>query len=68
MFRIRYSIAGVLDPGTTGDKKDFAASTGDPSASSVFFWNVIPPGWSNEIDRAEIRYGCPARCLVLSVR
>ena len=42
VFEIRYSIAGVLDPGTTGANKTFAASTGQPSASpSVFFWNVI---------------------------
>lgn len=59
VFRIRYSIAGVLDPGTTGDKKEFAASTGDPSAPSVFFWNVIAPGWNNEIDRAEVSVRLP---------
>jgi len=33
VFEIRYSIPGVLDPGTTGANKTFAASTGQPSAS-----------------------------------
>ena len=32
VFRIRYTIDGVLDPGGTGADKKFASSTGDPSA------------------------------------
>ena len=33
VFEIRYSIAGVLDPGTTGADKTFAADMGALSAS-----------------------------------
>ena len=52
VFRIRYTVPGVLDPGSTGARKDFASNTGDPAADSVFFWNVIAPGWDNTIGRA----------------
>src|ERR1700741_279823 len=47
VFEIRYSVPGVLDPGTTGADKAFATDVGAPSASpSVFFWNVIAPSWN----------------------
>ena len=60
VFEIRYSIAGVLDPGTTGADKTFAAGMGAPSTSpSVFFWNVIAPSWNNTIDNAEISVTLP---------
>ncbi len=59
VYRISYTIPGVLDPGTTGANKDFAAAVGDPAARSAFFWNVIAPGWSNEIDRAEVTVRLP---------
>src|SRR6476659_1765153 len=60
VFEIRYSIAGVLDPGTTGADKSFAAGMGAPSTSpSVFFWNVIAPSWNNTIDNAEISVTLP---------
>ena len=35
VFEIRYTIDGVLDPGTTGADKTFADSTGDDSAIAV---------------------------------
>src|SRR5262245_31187853 len=55
VFEIRYTQDGVLDPGTTGAKKTFAASTGDTAAApSVFFWNVIGQAWNNRIHHAEI--------------
>ncbi|MEI6466168.1 MAG: DUF2207 domain-containing protein, partial [Verrucomicrobiota bacterium] len=59
IFRIRYRIAGVLDPGDTGATKDFASSTGDPAAPSVFFWNVIAPGWNNRISAADVSVTLP---------
>ena len=60
VFEIRYSIPGVLDPGTTGANKTFAASTGQPSASpSVFFWNVVAGSWNNKIERADISVTLP---------
>ena len=60
VFEIRYSIAGVLDPGTTGADKTFASGMGAPATSpSVFFWNVIAPSWNNEIDNAEISVTLP---------
>ncbi|ORB47425.1 DUF2207 domain-containing protein, partial [Mycolicibacterium rhodesiae] len=59
VYRIRYSIDGVLDPGDTGAGKQFASSTGDPSSRSAFFWNVVAPGWNNVIERAEISVTLP---------
>ena len=61
VFVLRYDIPGVLDPGATGAQKQFASVTGDTSgAQSAFFWNVIAPGWSNEIERAEVVVTLPA--------
>ncbi|HKH52112.1 MAG TPA: DUF2207 domain-containing protein, partial [Mycobacterium sp.] len=60
VFEIRYTVPGVLDPGTTGADKRFAGSTGRPAASpSVFFWNVIAPAWNNRIQRADISITLP---------
>ncbi|HEY0808205.1 MAG TPA: DUF2207 domain-containing protein, partial [Pseudonocardiaceae bacterium] len=60
-FEIRYSIQGVLDPGTTGAHKTFATATGQPSASpSVYFWNVVAGSWNNKIERADISVTLPA--------
>jgi hypothetical protein len=61
VFQIRYSVAGVLDPGTTGDKLTFGSTegaTGD--APSVFFWKVVPT-WNNYIARADISVTLPGR-------
>src|SRR4051812_26892576 len=61
VFEIRYTVPGVLDPGTTGANRLFAGTTGVDSASpSVFFWNVIAPSWNNRITRAEISIALPA--------
>ena len=60
VFEIRYSIAGVLDPGTTGADKTFAESVGEPTTTgSVFFWNVIAQSWNNRIQRADISITLP---------
>ena len=59
VFGIQYRIAGVLDPGDTGAGKQFASSTGDASAPSAFFWNVIAPGWNNQIMSAEVSVSLP---------
>ena len=60
VFTIRYRIAGVLDPGGTGAEKSFPGSEGRPSdARSVFYWNVIPPGWNNPITEARISVTLP---------
>ena len=62
VFEIRYTIPGVIDPGTTGEHKEFAGSTGDTGrqAPSVFYWNVIAPSWNNQIDHADITVTLPA--------
>lgn len=70
IVEIRYRIAGVLDPGGTGAGARFASTDGDPNAAaSVFYWNVIPPGWNNRIERARITVSLPgpvpgAQCAV----
>ena len=65
VFRIRYTVPGVLDPASTGARKEFASATGDSTAAaavpSAFFWNVIAPGWNNQIDRAEVRVKLPGQ-------
>jgi len=60
VFEIRYSIQGVLDPGTTGAHETFATATGQPSAPpSVYFWNVVAGSWNNKIERADISVTLP---------
>ncbi|MDT5194753.1 MAG: hypothetical protein QOH20_1507, partial [Mycobacterium sp.] len=59
VYEIRYTIPGVLDPGSTGANKQFATSTGDPNSTSAFYWNVIAPSWNNQIQRAHIRATLP---------
>lgn len=56
---IRYTIAGVLDPGGTGQGLRFRTNQGaaDP-APSVFFWKVLP-SWDNEIDHAAVTLTLP---------
>ncbi|WP_286174917.1 DUF2207 domain-containing protein, partial [Mycobacterium sp. DL99] len=60
VFEIRYTIAGVLDPGSVGAGRQFAGSTGNPDARSAFYWNVVAPAWNNTIERAEISVTLPA--------
>ncbi|MBJ7338585.1 MAG: DUF2207 domain-containing protein, partial [Mycolicibacterium sp.] len=59
-YELRYTIPGVLDPGSTGRNKDFASAVGDPDSTSVFLWNVIAPSWNNEIDQVRVRATLPA--------
>ncbi|ORA03752.1 DUF2207 domain-containing protein, partial [Mycolicibacterium bacteremicum] len=61
VFEIRYTVPGVLDPGDTGAGRDFGSATGQGPAETVFFWNVVAPGWNNRIDRADITVTLPAR-------
>ena len=70
VFEIRYTIAGVLDPGSTGVSRTFATADGDVTGvPSVFFWNAVAPGWGNRIDQAQISVSVPggvtgAQCAV----
>ena len=60
VFEIRYTVPGVLEPGSSGADRKFAESTGDASSSpSVFFWNVITPSWNNRIQQAAISVTLP---------
>jgi hypothetical protein len=61
VYLIRYHIAGVLDPGNTGEKSEFASTAGAPGGPSVLFWNVIAPGWANYIREAEITVRLPGQ-------
>jgi hypothetical protein len=60
VYRIRYSIPGVLEPASTGDNRTFASTVGSPAGPSVFFWNVIAPGWANDIEKTDISVRLPA--------
>ncbi|MDT5018532.1 MAG: hypothetical protein QOD39_4692, partial [Mycobacterium sp.] len=60
VYEIRYTIDGVLDPGTTGADKRFAESVGEPEkAASAFYWNVVAQAWNNRIQRADITITLP---------
>ncbi|WP_166909589.1 DUF2207 domain-containing protein, partial [Mycobacterium sp. DL440] len=63
VFEIRYTIDGVLDPGTVGVDRQFAANTGSPDAQSAFYWNVVAPAWNNTIERADISVTLPAEVI-----
>ncbi|MSV73290.1 MAG: DUF2207 domain-containing protein, partial [Actinobacteria bacterium] len=54
-FVIDYTVAGALSPGAAG-AGEYASSEGDLSAAapSAFYWNVVAPGWRNEINQADI--------------
>ncbi|MDO0976973.1 DUF2207 domain-containing protein [Mycolicibacterium frederiksbergense] len=59
VFKIRYRIPGVLDPGTAGAGEQFGGSTGETSAPTVFFWNVVAPAWNNRIQNVDITVTLP---------
>ncbi|MFM8597684.1 MAG: DUF2207 domain-containing protein, partial [Mycobacterium sp.] len=61
VYRIRYTVPGVLDRGSVGENREFASRAGDPAAPSVFFWNVVAPAWNNEILRADVAITLPGR-------
>ena len=60
VYELRYAIPGVLDPGSTGENRQFATTEGDPNSTSAFFWNVIAPSWNNVIQRVHVRATLPA--------
>ena len=60
VYELRYAIPGVLDPGTTGENRQFATTSGEPNSTSAFFWNVIAPSWNNVIQRVHVRATLPA--------
>ena len=47
-YTIRYRIAGVVEPGTTGER-------------SQFYWNLVPGGWTMPIARAGLAVALPVR-------
>ncbi|MGK2904677.1 MAG: DUF2207 domain-containing protein, partial [Mycobacterium sp.] len=59
VYEIRYTIPGVLDPGTAGAGEQFGDSAGDRQAPTVFFWNVIAPAWNNIIENVGITVTLP---------
>ena len=59
-YELRYTIPGVLDPGTTGENRRFADEVGEPNAKSAFYWNVIAPSWNNYIQRVDVHATLPA--------
>ena len=60
VYELRYAVPGVLDPGTTGENRQFATTKGEPNSTSAFFWNVIAPSWNNVIQRVHVRATLPA--------
>lgn len=61
-YTIRYSIKGVLSPSNVGTGMFGASSWTDAKAGeSVFYWNVVPQGWSMNINKTTTRITLPAR-------
>src|SRR5262249_37642975 len=61
VFEIRYTVPGVLDPGSTGADKQFAGSAGAaPTGRTALYWDVVPRSWNNRIRHAEISVTLPA--------
>ena len=54
-YVIGYTIDGVLEPGTTGQ-------------TTQFYWNLIPGGWQQSIDKAELTVHLPVAARVGAVR
>jgi uncharacterized membrane protein YgcG len=52
-YTISYRIDGVLEPGTDG-------------AQTQFYWNLIPGGWAQEIDKADLTVHLPAKVTSVS--
>ncbi|GCD90799.1 DUF2207 domain-containing protein [Nocardioides sp. LS1] len=46
VYVIRYSIDGVIEPGTDGSR-------------SQFYWNLVPGGWKQEIDATNLTVHLP---------
>lgn len=60
-YTIRYTIKGVLSPGDVGaDRNESSSWTGEQPDQSVFYWNLIPQGWSMAIDQSTINLTLPA--------
>ena len=60
VFEIRYTIPGVLDPGSTGADKQFAESTGDPELDvRVLLERHRAGAGTTEIERADISVTLP---------
>ena len=61
VYEISYTVEGVIDPPSAG-AGDFATVVGDASASaqSVFYWNVVAPGWEMPIRQANVVVTLPA--------
>jgi uncharacterized membrane protein YgcG len=61
VYAITYAVAGVLSPTTAGQGELGSSSwtDGEP-AESVFYWNVVAPGWGMSIDSARILVQLPA--------
>ena len=54
-YVIGYTIDGVLEPGTTGQ-------------TTQFYWNLIPGGWQQPIDKAELTVHLPVAASRCSAR
>lgn len=60
-YTIRYAIKGALSPSNVGTGTFGSSSwTDEQPAESVFYWNVVPQGWSMTIDHAVARVTLPA--------
>ena len=62
-FVIDYTIAGAISPITAGTGT-FVSNQGTPTgAQSAFYWNVVAPGWLNDITKADITITLPSPAL-----
>ncbi|MCX6461665.1 MAG: DUF2207 domain-containing protein [Actinobacteria bacterium] len=63
-YVIDYTIPGAISPGTAGTG-NYESNEGDVSgtAPSDLYWNVVAPGWLNDITKADIHITLPSEAL-----
>jgi len=60
VYTISYRIEGALAPTDVGQGAFSSSSwTDEQPASSVFYWNVVAPGWGMAIDQATVTIDLP---------
>ena len=62
-FVIDYTIPGAISPASAGTGT-YASNEGNPAgAESAFYWNVVAPGWQNDIIKADVTITLPSAAL-----
>ncbi|MGB9011687.1 MAG: DUF2207 domain-containing protein, partial [Aeromicrobium sp.] len=62
VYTISYRIEGALSPATAGQGAFASTSwTDEQPAQSVYYWNVVAPGWGMTMDRSTVTINLPEK-------